>query len=156
MDGTWSPWKGEGTMGTSRDRYVFPAIFDYAPDGISVEFPDLPGCLTCGSTDEEALSMAKEALGLHLWGMERDGDEIPAPTPVQSISRESNQSVMLIEVWMPLIRNAMDHRAVKKTLTLPKWLNDAAEQEHINFSQVLQRALRERLGVTNFSHHTEP
>ena len=137
------------------ERYVYPAIFDYAEDGISVEFPDLPGCLTCGSTDEEAFLMAKEALGLHLWGMERDGDDIPDPTPVQSVSRESNQSVMLIEVWMPLIREAMANRAVKKTLTIPKWLNDAAEEQHINFSQVLQRALKDRLGVTDYSEHAE-
>ena len=137
------------------ERYVYPAIFDYAEDGISVEFPDLPGCLTCGSTDEEAFLMAKEALGLHLWGMERDGDDIPDPAPVQSVSRESNQSVMLIEAWMPLIREAMANRAVKKTLTIPKWLNDAAEEQHINFSQVLQRALKDRLGVTDYSEHAE-
>lgn len=56
------------------NSYVYPAVFDYAVDGISVEFPDLPGCLTCGDTDAEAMEMAKEAMGLHLYGMEKDGE----------------------------------------------------------------------------------
>ncbi|CAH8245564.1 type II toxin-antitoxin system HicB family antitoxin [Paenibacillus melissococcoides] len=51
-----------------KDRYIFPAIFDYADDGISVKFPDLPGAFSCGETDEEAFRMAKECLALHLYG----------------------------------------------------------------------------------------
>ena len=56
-----------------KDRYVYPAVFDYADDGISVSFPDLPGALTCGDTDEEALRMARECMALHLYGMEQIG-----------------------------------------------------------------------------------
>ena len=67
-----------------KDRYSFIAILDYADDGISIEFPDLPGCLSCADRNntEQALHNAKEALGLHLWGMEKDGEEIPAPPPL--------------------------------------------------------------------------
>ena len=68
--------------------YAYPAYLYYDEDGISVEFPDLPGCLPCGDTTEEALHNAKEAMGLHLYGMEQDGDEIPAPTPVRDLHPE--------------------------------------------------------------------
>lgn len=138
-----------------KDRYIYPAIFDFADDGISVEFPDLPGCLTCGDTVEEAFAMAKEAMALHLWGMEEDGDPIPEPTPIDQIKVESNQVVVLIEVWMPAFRDAMAEKAVKKTLTIPKWLNDLAEREKVNFSHVLQNALKTHLGVSEYKGHVK-
>lgn len=131
----------------SKDRYVYPAIFEYAEDGISIEFPDLPGCLPCAQTTEEALKNAKEALGLHLYGMERHKDDIPEPTPVNKLKAKKNQVVVLIETWMPIIRDAIENRAIKKTLTIPKWLNDAAEENKVNFSHVLQEALKSRLGI---------
>jgi predicted RNase H-like HicB family nuclease len=87
------------------DRYVYPAVLTYE-DGyeIAVTFPDLPGCATSGETDTEALMMAKEALGLHLWGMENDGDELPAPSPIRDIELEAGEIVALVEVYMPSVR----------------------------------------------------
>lgn len=130
-----------------KDRYIFPAILDYADDGISIEFPDLPGCLPCAKSTEEALKNAKEAMALHLYGMEQDGDEIPDPTAIIDLHPEANQVIVLIEAWMPFYRNFIENRAVKKTLTIPKWLNDLAEVEQVNFSQLLQTALKNYLGV---------
>ena len=124
-----------------KDIYVFPAVFSYADDGITVTFPDLPGCVTCGETDEEALRMAKDALGGHLWAMEDDHDDIPEPTALIGISLEKNERVVLIEVYMPLIRKAYDTRSVKKTLSIPMWMDTAARAENINFSQLLQEAI---------------
>lgn len=133
-----------------KDKYIYPAIFDYAEDGISIEFPDLPGCLPCAATTEEAFKNAKEALGLHLWSMENDGDNIPEPTPIEKLHLEPNQTVVLIDVWMPAFRENIDSRAIKKTLTIPKWLNDLAEREKVNFSHILQSALKNHLGVTEY------
>ncbi|MEW5952372.1 MAG: type II toxin-antitoxin system HicB family antitoxin [Bacillota bacterium] len=133
-----------------KDRYIFPAVFDYADDGISIEFPDLPGCLPCAHTTEEAFKNAREAIGLHLYSMEKDKDKIPEPTPVEKILLEPTQVVVLVEVWMPLIRDAIENRAVKKTLTIPKWLNDLAEEKRVNFSHILQEALKNHLGVNAF------
>lgn len=79
--------------------------------------------------------------------MEKDKDEIPEPTPIDELRMEPNQAVVLVEVWMPLIRDAIENRAVKKTLTIPKWLNDLAEDKHVNFSHILQEALKARLGI---------
>lgn len=136
-----------------KDRYIYPAIFDYADDGISIEFPDLPGCLPCAQSTEEAFTNAKEAMALHLYGIEQDGEEVPHPTDLKDIQAKQGQVVVLIEAWMPLIRDAMENKAVKKTLTIPKWLNDAAEKESINFSHVLQNALKKQLGIPLPAEH---
>ena len=130
-----------------KDHYMYPAVFHYASDGISVEFPDLPGCLTCGATTEDALYMAKDALSLHLYGIEQDGDDIPAPSELLGIALENNERIVMVEIFMPPFRDEMENRAIKKTLTVPKWLNDLAEERKINFSQVLQSALKTKLGI---------
>lgn len=132
-----------------KDNYVYPAIFYYNDDGISIEFPDLPGCLPCADTTEEAVKNAKEAMGLHLYSMEKDGDEIPNPSKITDIHVEDNGVLMLIDVFMPLVRDRINNRHVKKTLTLPYWLNAEAEHQGINFSGVLQEALKERLHLNS-------
>ena len=130
-----------------KDFYVFPAVFNYAEDGISVVFPDFPGCLTCGCNEEEAFRMATEALELHLYGMERDNDEIPVPTPVYQLTAGDQQGVILVRANMRLARLEIRNKAVKKTLTIPQWLDEVATERHVNFSQVLQDALKKYLGL---------
>lgn len=128
-----------------KDNYVYPAVFDYAEDGISISFPDLPGCFSCAYSDEEALYMAKEALRGWLLVSEESGDTIADPTPLRDIALESNQRCVLIDVNLAPHREPFENRTVKKTLTIPAWLNKMAERENLNFSQVLQSALKERL-----------
>lgn len=132
-----------------KDTYIFPAVLDFAEDGISIEFPDLPGCLPCADTVENAVTNANEALMLHLFGMEEDGEDIPEPTPINKIRTEARQSILLVSVFMPPLREKMRKRFVKKTLSIPSWLNAEAEHRGVNFSQVLQSALMEKLGCTN-------
>ena len=81
-----------------KDCSVYPAIFTYEDDGISVEFPDLPGCLTCADTTEEAIKMAKEALGLHLYGIEEENETIPVASNIRDLSLEKNQIPILIDI----------------------------------------------------------
>jgi len=130
-----------------KDVYRFWAAFHYADDGISVRFPDLPGCLTCGYNDDEAHAMAREVLEGFMYGLERDGDEIPSPSPLTEILKalEDGEAAVEVQVYMPTVRDAMESKAVKKTLTIPKWLNDEAEKQNINFSHVLQEALKRNL-----------
>lgn len=90
-----------------KDRYSFIAVFDVAEDGISIEFPDLPGCLPCADTMEEALKNAHEALGLHLWGLEQDGEEIPEPTQIQNITLEKIKSQLLLKcLCLPFVTSS--------------------------------------------------
>ena len=91
--------------------------------------------------------MAKEALELHLYGMEEEGYSLPTPTPPEKLTLPTGAFVTVVEAWMNLIRDEMTNKAIKKTLTLPKWLNDVAEQNKVNFSHILQSALKEYLGI---------
>ena len=131
-----------------KDTYLYAAILSYDEDGISIEFPDIPGCLSCADTSEEAAKNAREALGLHLWSMERDGDEIPTPTDIAKLELEERQIPLMVEVFMPPIRERQANRFVKKTLSIPAWLNAEAERAGVNFSQALQSTLKEQLGMT--------
>ncbi len=130
------------------DRYVYPAIFTYE-DGyeIAVTFPDLPGCATSGADEPEALEMAKDALGGHLWCLEKDGDDIPFPTRLCDVKLEKSEHAALIDVYMPSVRLSQEARSVNRTVTLPAWLNAAALDKGINFSQALQATLMNELGI---------
>jgi predicted RNase H-like HicB family nuclease len=126
------------------DRYIFPAIFTYEEDGgISVSFPDLPGCLTCGDNQEEALLMAQDALRGHLATLEDLQREIPKASDIRKIEKDSGEEIVIVEAWMLPLR----HKTVRKNLTIPAYLATAADQAGINFSQVLSEALRSELGM---------
>lgn len=129
------------------DRYFFPAIFTYEPDNeIAVVFPDLD-VATNGTDDTDALISARELLGITIFGLEEDGEEIPSPSPLAKIHTKENQTAVLIDVFMPSIRMAQENKSVNRMVTLPAWLNAAALEENINFSQVLQDALKAKLHV---------
>ena len=133
-----------------KDRYSYIAIFSYEEDGISIEFPDLPGCYPCADKDdtENALKNAKEALGLHIWGMEQDNESFPLPSSVTSLTLQPNQVPVLIEVFMPPVRERINSKFVKKTLSLPAWLAAKAEEDGVNCSRLFQNALMEYLQIS--------
>ena len=106
-------------------KYVFPAIIEKADDGYNVSFPDIENCFTCGKTFAEAIEMAQDVLPLMLCQME---------------------DTYIVADTMRY-REKYNTKAVKKTLTIPQWMNEAAAKANINFSQVLQDALREKLSV---------
>lgn len=130
-----------------KNIYTFPAFFYFDEDGISIAFPDLPGCLPCAQNEEEAFRNAKEALGLHLYGMEQDGEAIPEPTPVHDLHPDEGGVIVMVDVFMPAVRDRMNNRSVNRTVTLPAWLNAAAIEYGVNFSQVLQDALKAQMGI---------
>ncbi|WP_439196618.1 type II toxin-antitoxin system HicB family antitoxin [Bacillus amyloliquefaciens] len=135
-------------------KYLFPAIFDAGEDGsdgYTITFPDLPGCISEGENVDDAMSMAKDALEGFLYGMEEDGEDIPSPSAPKDIKVPATCFVVMVSAWTDIVRDEMEKKAVKKTLTVPKWLAEAAEKEGVNFSQLLQFALRERLGINKRS-----
>ena len=95
---------------------------------------------------QQAYEMAVDALGLSLSTMEEIGEKIPDVSPLGSVDQEDG-TIVVIEFDMAEYRRRNSSRAVKKTLSIPEWLNEAAVRENINFSQVLQKALMERLGM---------
>ena len=130
-----------------KDTYIFPAVFHVDEDGVSVYFPDLPGCLTCADTMEQAFVRAKEALQLHLYGIEEDAEEVPSPTSLMEIKTTHGESIGIIEAWMPPFREKMSNKATNKTVTIPRWLDVLARREKVNYSHLLQNALKSYLGI---------
>lgn len=131
----------------STDWFRYPAVFTYSDDGITVEFVDFPGSVTCGFTEGEAVKNAKECLALAIYGAEQDGESISEPTLIAKLTCSRTQALALIEVYMPPYRHRAQEAYVKKNLTIPKWLDELAREHKVNFSQVLQGALKEHLGV---------
>lgn len=133
------------------DFYRYIAVFSYSDEGINITFPDLPGCVSFGEDEGEAMRMAQEALTLHMWGMEDDDETIPEPSTIRALRRdielEDSDTFCLIEAFMPAMRERMEKRFVKKTLSIPAWLNSEAERYKINFSQLLQRAIKQELNI---------
>ncbi len=129
------------------DRYFYPAVFSYE-DGqeISVVFPDLD-VATSGVDEDDALLSARELLGCVLFGLEEDNEPIPEPTRLQDMVLQNNERAVLVDVFMPSVRTANINKSVNRTVTLPAWLNSAAMERNINFSQVLQDALREQIDL---------
>ena len=118
--------------------FVYPAIFHKEEESYWVEFPDLKGCNTYGSTIPEAMEMAQEALTGYLLSLLEHGDHIASPSDIHAYDGFS--SLVSCD-----INQYRDTRAVKKTLTIPSWLNDRAMSMGVNFSQVLQEALLSKI-----------
>lgn len=127
-------------------KAMYPAIFSSDGEGgYTVIFPDLLGCVTEGDSLVEAVEMAEDALGLYLYSLSEDGEAFPTPSDPMHIHCESDEFIDLIK-WDELeYLRKTDNRAVKKTLTIPSWLNHKAEQHKLNFSQILQRALTKEI-----------
>lgn len=130
-------------------KYVFPALFTREESGIyAVEFPDIEGCYTSGESLADAVEMAKDALCLMLYDMEEDGKAIPGPSDIAGIDAPEGAIVSLVACDTLEYRKFYDRKAVKKTLTIPNWLNVIAERSGVNFSAVLQEALIEKLHLS--------
>lgn len=130
--------------------YVYPAIFTPEADGqFSIRFPDIKNCFSGGENLADAMAMAKDVLCMMLYELEQTGAEIPEPSTVAELQRqaEGSEFVSLIACDTMEYRKFYDSRAVKKTLTIPSWLNDLAERAGINFSATLQTALKNALNI---------
>lgn len=134
---------------------AYPACFFKEESGYSVVFPDLNDLSTCGETLDESLRMAVDCLAGYLYWLKKDGETAPAPSSVDAIrladvAAELEVSmdgafVNIITVDVEEYAKTHFEKAVKKTLTIPAWLNTAALEQNINFSQVLQDALKAQL-----------
>mgnify|MGYP002624316466 CR=1 FL=1 len=119
-------------------KAAYPAIIHEEDGGYWVEFPDLDGCFSDGESLPEAIGNASDALGGYLCSMMDRGLTIPEATDAKSIDGGNDLVTLIVTDPLSYKRNT---KAVKKTLTIPEWLNEEAESRHINFSSVLQKAL---------------
>ena len=130
-------------------KYVFPAIFHPEPEGgFFVFFTDIARGATQGEMVAECIEMAEDFLCLALYHMEEEKAIIPIPTNMREFEKENDDIATLISVDTDDYRRYYENKLVKKTLNIPSWLNIRAEAANINFSQTLQRALKEELKLS--------
>ena len=138
---------------------VYPAIFFHEKNGhYAVVFPDLNHLSTCGDTMQEATAMAVDCLAGYLHSEKMDGNEIPQPTPIDKIDihceddedddyGEDDRFISMVSVDVEEYARTHFDKAIRKSLTIPKWLNDMAVSRKINFSKTLQKALMAEMNV---------
>ena len=127
-------------------KYYYPAIFTEEDEGYSVRFPDLDGCFTEGDTLDEAYEMAFDAIGLYL--QQQNGRFIfPKSSNPKQVKADDNEFIALIEFDDVEYLKKHDNKSIKKTLTIPSWLNHQAENANAPFSQILQQGLKEYLHI---------
>ena len=128
-------------------KYIYPAIFTEEEDGILVDFPDLPNCYTDGATIAEAFENAEDALALALWQMEETQQKIPTPSSPAALHVPGGASVALVRADTLPVRQMNDTRTIRKNVTLPGWMDALARERNINFSKLLQNAIRRECGI---------
>jgi len=129
-------------------KNTYFAVFEKTKTGFSVYFPDVPGCITCGGNFEHSLRMAEEVLGLHLYSIEKDGGQFPQRTDTIP-ELGSGDIVAAVTVFPALVKDEMENRRVKTNVTIPYWLKTAAEAEGLNYSRLLENAIKETLGIAS-------
>lgn len=130
------------------NKLFYPALFHKAEEGgFWVSFPDIPECLTEGDNMEQAYEMAVDALGLAITDLEKNNSLIPKASEPDKILIEDDSFLVVIEFDMVDYKKRNSSKAVKKTLTIPEWLNEEATAMGVNFSQVLQEALLSKINA---------
>jgi len=128
------------------NKLFYPAIFHVAEEGgFWITFPDIPECMTQGDDMQHAYEMAVDALGLAISSRREEQIEIPIPSEPYKITTSDNEYCVVIEFDLLAYQKRTNSKAVKKTLTIPEWLNEEAMALNINFSQVLQEALIQKV-----------
>ena len=146
-----------GHKGGQKVKYIYPAFFyEEVEGGYSVLFPDFP-CGTCGDTLAEAHYMAVDFLNAVISGMIEDGERVPAPSDIRDVKPEKPSSDWTYKSVFPtLVSVDLEEyakylkdksKAIRKNITIPKWLGELADKRHINYSSVLQEALKQQLGL---------
>ncbi len=121
---------------------IYPAVFSLEDGAYNVSFPDLPGCLTYGDSVEDAFFNAREALAGYSASVLERGGILPAPSGLSTLCLGPDQLAQLVDA-----KPACTQAAVKKTLTIPSWLNQRAEAAHAPYSRLLQEALEKYLDL---------
>ena len=130
-----------------KENYVYPVKI-YESDGMfEVCVPDFDDAVTCGDTQEEAVRAAQEIIAVNIIDLENEGRDIPVASDISDIQSSEGETVICVHVWMPYFRNITKEVYVKKTLTIPQWLDILSKEKNINFSAVLVKGLKNELGI---------
>lgn len=127
-------------------KSAYPVIFTPTPEGYVAHVPDF-NVDTQGGDLADAIEMARDAIGIMGIDYQDDKKAIPPPSRIGDIKADKTDVVSLVDIDFTAYRKANDTRTIRRNVSIPAWLNAAAEKEDINVSQVLQQALRQQLGV---------
>ena len=127
------------------NNYTYPAVLNYSEEGfINIRIPAFD-IVTCVETGEDPIIAAQDALTLEILAYEESGEELPSNE--FDGNAEEGENVVYINIWMPYHRSKVKEVYVKKTLTIPAWMDQLAKNENINFSSTLVEALKSKLGL---------
>lgn len=130
-----------------KESYIFPIVISNDNEGIiNARIPDFYE-VTSGNSEEDVVKNAQEVIALHIIDMENLGEAIPAPSESNSLELENNEKIIFVQLWMPYFRTATKEVYVKKTLTIPKWLDMLAKENDVNFSAALVKGVKIELGM---------
>jgi len=121
-------------------KTFYPCTIKEEDGTFYVNFPDFEDCFTDGDTMEEAVASAKDVLEAVAFSYLKNNRPLPKPGKVEA-------NAVYIELWVDLLKDRVNNQSIKKTLTIPKWLNDIAEEHSVNFSAILQHGVKEYLGI---------
>lgn len=130
-----------------QNHYIYPCVFEQAENNVSFYFPDFPAVGTHESIDKGIVA-ARDLLAEAILQCEDDMQPLPAPSDPKDIElHDPSDRIVFIDVWITPYRDEAANKVVNKNCTLPKWMRDAGEEAGLNFSQLLQTAVKEALGI---------
>lgn len=128
------------------ENYTYPAIIDTSEERfINISFPDFPEAYTCVGIGEDFIAEAQDLLALSVQDRLDRKERLPEINIIPEIT--DNQQIVFVNIWMPFHKKRIKEVYVKKTLTIPAWLDLLAKENQINFSAVLKEGLKEKLGI---------
>lgn len=131
-----------------KENYVYPIKIEKDEEGgILISAPDFPGQMTEAKSEEDVIKSAQEMLAICIIDNEEQGKENPTPTAEGDIKVKEKEKIIYVHLWMPYFRNMNKEVYVKKTLTIPSWLDILAKEKNVNFSAALVKSLKEELGI---------
>ena len=144
--GQWT--KAERKWYILKQNYVYPVIIKEEDGAFNAEFPDFPEQMTCDDTEEGIIQSAQEVLALCIIQNEDEGVENPEPSGLEELA-DVEGKVVYVNVWVPYFRKLQKEVYVKKTLTIPQWIDILAKEKNVNFSAILVKGLKQELGFPN-------
>jgi len=127
-------------------KVAYPVVISNGEKYLIAHVPDC-NIDTQGTNIVNTIEMSRDAILIWCVGEQDAGRTLPAPSEISTIEREADDIITLVDADVDEYRRKLDNRTVRKNLTIPSWLNDRAEIANINFSQLLQRALKEELQI---------
>ena len=130
-----------------KENYIYPVKLKKEGDIILVTFPDFPDQVTEAETEIEAVENAQNVIALEIMDNIDQNKRNPEPSEQNDIILEDGEKLIYVQIWLPYYRQTVKEIYVKKTLTIPQWLDLMAKEKEINFSAVLVRGLKKELGI---------